>query len=730
MQWIDARRFGWSWLVLIIGLHCVAAVEPTALATTAVSPPRYEVHFPGFYDGPHISVNGSFSSHFDELDGPGNALTFALGESTRYNALGRSRGASSWVYDIANRQLTRVGLFFDAPVGLQHNSNARFINAQAQAVGYVFLGDSVPAEDAAWFFDPAVGSSRQIGLFNRSDLQIHSANDFPLAINDAGLVAGIWDSGTSGAPRYLWAYDPGTNQTTRIGLFDSAHATGVEHTSEFNALSENGYIVGTAHQRGHRDGRSVWQYDSSTGVTTRLGIYDGLHTRASGEQYSRFRLMNDLGFVAGESYAEWTTPNGPTAAMTGWIYDPNTKVTHKVGLSQNGGTEPDSFLSDSVSYISPAGFALGSSGMNLVIEKPWIHELASGVSTRLGFDDAAHTLSNNRNLSSIVQFDDTGRVAGHSRRNAGILGNSAWLYERSTGQTTQLGLLGPQYFAGGLNGAHESRIQAMNDDGYIVGVTRNGGNQFGGIEFTAWIFDPTTRTTTPIGQQAALAANIRFNYPRAINNKQQVVGGDDKAWWFYDPQAAGDGIFINPRDASHGDAELDFLTESGYVVGHSERLSGQSSWFFDPVSRQTTLLVFSERNNGAAFTSVNYLGEDGVALGLYDLYSGDTLVGRRPFYWSPAQGFHDLSDLIVRGDNPFAWDGLIERLTHVSPKLIAGFGRLPNGQVAPFILTAVPEPASAAFAAVGVIACLLHTLRNGQMRTLRTRRRPLATESP
>jgi hypothetical protein len=80
--------------------------------------------------------------------------------------------------------------------------------------------------------------------------------------------------------------------------------------SDFNALSESGYIVDTAYQRGHCDGRSVWQYDSSTGVTTRLGIYDALHTRASGEQFSRFRLMNDQGLVAGESYAEWMTPNG------------------------------------------------------------------------------------------------------------------------------------------------------------------------------------------------------------------------------------------------------------------------------------------------------------------------------------------------------------------------------------------------------------------------------------
>jgi hypothetical protein len=706
MQLTESYRVGWRYLSYFICFIFFTANDQSAFAVVASSPPRYEVHFPGFYDGPHISVNGLFSSNFSEISGLANGDGgFALGDSTRFNLQGRSRGASSWVYDTATRQTTRAGLFFDDPLGLQHNSNARFMNTQGQAVGYVFLGDSVPAEDAAWFFDPAVGSSRQIGLFNRSDLQIRTANDFPLAINDAGLVAGIWDSGIGGAPRYLWAYDPRTNHTERIGLFDSAHATGVDHTSEFNALSESGHIVGTANQRGHRDGRSVWQYDSSTGVTTRLGIYDSLHTRASGEQYSRFTLMNELGFVGGDSYAEWMTPDGQTAAMTGWIFDPYTRVTHKVGLSQNGGTTPEALLSDSVSHISPAGFALGSSGRNLDIQMPWIHELGGSASVRLGFYDDNHTLSNNRQFSEIVAFDDAGRVAGHSRRSAGSQNKSAWLYERSTGQTTRLGLLGSQYFAGGSNGRHESRIVAMNDNGFVIGATRNAGASPGNIEFAAWIFDPTTRMTKPIGQRAAVDAAIRFNYPRAINSRQQVVGGDDRAWWFYDPQASGDGIFINPRDAAHGDAEMDFLSESGYVVGHSNRLSGgQSSWFFDPVSRQTTLLSFSQRNDGTAFTSVDYLSEDGVAIGLYDLYDGNALLGRRPFMWSQLLGFHDLSDLIVTGSDPFAWKGFIYQLTHVDPKLIAGLGRLPDGQLVPFILTAIPEPATSSLLLVSLAA--------------------------
>ena len=74
--------------------------------------------------------------------------------------------------------------------------------------------------------------------------------------------------------------------------------------------------------------------------------------------------------------------------------------------------------------------------------------------------------------------------------------------------------------------------------------------------------------------------------------------------------------------------------------------------------------------------------------------------------WSQPLGFHDLSNLIVARSNPFAWDGFIDQLRHVNSKLIAGLGRLPDGQLVPFILTAVPEPASASAAMLGLVGTL------------------------
>jgi hypothetical protein len=257
----------------------------------------------------------------------------------------------------------------------------------------------------------------------------------------------------------------------------------------------------------------------------------------------------------------------------------------------------------------------------------------------------------------------------------------------------------------------------MNQGGMIIGATRNGGNVFGGIEFAAWVFDPVTRETKAIGQAAALAASIRFNYPQAINERGQVVGGSDGDFWFYDPQRAGDGALIGLRDPLHGSGEFKFLSESGFVTGHAERGSfgslGQSSWFYDPTTQLTTLLAFSVTSGGRSYTEVKYLGEDGTVIGEYDLYDGNTLRGRRSFYWSPRAGFHDLAALIGEELGSFDWDGFIERLVRVDARLIAGYARLGPERVAPIVLRLVPEPAAQLLALVAAACCARWTRSAG-----------------
>ncbi len=673
-------------------------LAPLAWADTA--PPRYQLHFLGLFDDePVADGDGRFDSSFGNyLDTNGNMYAI-IGRSDRYRG-DEKDGYSGWHFDVKTGRVTPIGLFLDTTTTL--NTTPRAVSTTGMAIGSTALGSTVPRPDHAWVFDNETGQTKEIGLFDRPDLGTASAENGAADITTDGFVVGGWDSGTSGAPRYTWAYDPLTHATTRIGLFDSAHLNPVNQNqkSTFLELSPLGHVVGTAERiNSPGGGTSVWQYDRATETTTRLGFAGGIYTRATGEEVSVFSTMNELGFVGGGSFAEWSTPTGNRSGFAGWIYDPVDKTIQKVGLAQPGSTNAADFRSDSVSYISPAGFALGGSSADSNVNAVWIQDLDAGSPQRLGFFDATHTLSNGGQQSSIKFYDDHGRVAGESRRATGTTPYSAWCYDHSAGETLQIGLMTPEYLPDGPGGIHESRVLGMNGDGFVIGVTRKVG-----FDYSAWVFDPNTKTTTRIGERAALRAGIRYSWPKAINSHVQVVGGDDAGLWFYDPDDRGDGNLISPQDTGHYAPWFDFLSESGYVAGHSQRTNGvsnrgQSAWLFDSNTRATTILDFSVSTNGQAYSEIDYLGEDGTVLGFYDLYDGNTLMGHRPFYWNVVHGFHDISDLIAVDDPQFEWTGFVgERSGYVGvlrsadPRLITGYALLANGTSVPFALTIVPEP--------------------------------------
>ena len=94
----------------------------------------------------------------------------------------------------------------------------------------------------------------------------------------------------------------------------------------------------------------------------------------------------------------------------------------------------------------------------------------------------------------------------------------------------------------------------------------------------------------------------------------------------------------------------DQLNEAGQVIGYSERYNGgstrlgQDAWVYDPLLDQTFALQLSTRSDGYAFSSAAYLGEDGLVLGTYTLFDalGTTNLGSRAFYFTIADGLHDL----------------------------------------------------------------------------------------
>jgi hypothetical protein len=157
------------------------------------------------------------------------------------------------------------------------------------------------------------------------------------------------------------------------------------------------------------------------------------------------------------------------------------------------------------------------------------------------------------------------------------------------------------------------------------------------------------------------------------------------------------------------------LNNAGQAAGYSERYSGatalgQDAWFYDDETNQTISLIGSVRlSDGYAFSSVSYLGEDGLALGYYSLFDQTTNagLGQRAFYFTQGEGFSDLG-LLVADMNADGWASLSNAIRANGIGNIIGTGKTspnPLGQTA-YILTpaAVPVPASAWLLGSGLIS--------------------------
>jgi hypothetical protein len=134
------------------------------------------------------------------------------------------------------------------------------------------------------------------------------------------------------------------------------------------------------------------------------------------------------------------------------------------------------------------------------------------------------------------------------------------------------------------------------------------------------------------------------------------------------------------------------MNEAGQVIGHSNRwisggMGSDNAWFYDPVLHQTFELVPSLRSDGLAFSVVGYLGEDGLVLGNYDLFDEmDNFVGTRAFYFTVADGLHDLGSLVDGGLTAHGWESLAMAIRGNGLGQIIGSGALISQAGQPFLL--------------------------------------------
>ena len=177
------------------------------------------------------------------------------------------------------------------------------------------------------------------------------------------------------------------------------------------------------------------------------------------------------------------------------------------------------------------------------------------------------------------------------------------------------------------------------------------------------------------------------------------------------------------------------VNSQGQVIGNAVRLGtdggGYSPWFYDHNLGQTFDLTLSTRSDGYANGYVEYLGEDGVAMGYYNKFAeDDSSAGSRWFYFTVAEGILDITDyLLETGLNvaEVGWEYISETYRPNSAGQLTGNGGYLNDGVSTrgaFLLTpsrstSVPEiDLGGAGIAFGLLAGLMAVCRErGKVRS-------------
>ncbi len=498
----------------------------------------------GKVDSEHTGTGGIQHSAPKGINNAGRAI----GVSYRYDG-DSFLGQSAWAYDAAGGTVL-MGLVDSEHTradGYRYSESLasafyQEINSLGQVIGISLRHSGLSgAGSSAWFFNPVGGTSR-IGFTDSEHTRANGHQEsFASFLNDAGQVVGLSRRylGTLEVGSSAWLFHP-TSGMTRIGLIDAEHTstTGGQEIAPLE-LNDGGQSIGhSARFAGSaRVGLSAWIHDASSGVTTRIGLTDGLHTRADG--YQRSAVF-------------------PIQFMQQMLNAPG----HVIGTSNR------------YSGMSDAGFGA------------WVYDPSAGVS-QIGFVDAVHTGSDGSQISAPFGLNDSGQVIGISRPYNGALvtGFDAWIYNAISG-TTRIGLTDAEHTRS--DGRQDSRPFLINEAGAVVGQAARY-TASGKAGFSTWFYD-SSGLTQRIGisnPQHTSATGFRFSGPIALNHAGQTIGTSNRysgaaaagqSGWFFDPVlAVTHPLIFSVRDDGYAFTDPDLLAESGWVLGTYEQFSGSMS---------------------------------------------------------------------------------------------------------------------------------------------------------
>jgi hypothetical protein len=563
-----------------------------------------------------------------------------------------------------------IGLYgaeYTAPNGSQFNSPSQ-VNSSGTVIGSARMYDASSQNigSVIWMFD---GTS----TFPISPLgpQYFDSGGFysiaNLNMTESGKVEGVVAINND----YIgWIYDGRT--THLVGLLDSDHVNNGKHSSFIERMNEAGQATGYSTRYANGGGESSWYFDGTTSV--QIGLTGPGFTYSTGSMGSRPSGINAAGKVIGRS---WRYSGSNYDGDSAWYFDGTTTV--EIGLldaeHMNGSQR------NNVAYeISDGGFVAGTSvrylsGVQRGVSA-WRFDGTTHV--RIGIDDAAHTAGNLTKWSDVRRVNNAGQVAGRSFQYSGgsaSVGTTAWIY--SGGETTPIGLTGSEYSK--PNGATENEPQDMDQSGLVVGFAKRFGSGGADLGESTWVHKNSI--TTKIGLEDADHTRddgYRYNSFFEMNStgfasgyaERYLPGNEDVGatpWVFNGTSTVAVGLAGSAytRNDGYTSSSSPVLNEAGQAFGRQDRYLGGSTrlgreaWFYDPTLNQSIPLTLSMRSDGFADSQVNYLSDEGVAVGRYTLFdASDANLGDRIFYFSLEDGLHDLGALVEGGLSADGWEWL------------------------------------------------------------------------
>ncbi|MGN6367543.1 MAG: hypothetical protein ACTHN5_04715 [Phycisphaerae bacterium] len=593
-------------------------------------------------------------------------------------------------------------------------STVSLINSQGDIAGTSLgiAGNNSQAD--AWLYRAA---NRSVSLISLPNSTFSSDWDTSVVslLNSSGDAVGITRNQNLTTMQAAWVYNHATGVTTRIGLTDSDHINPNvgpsfgQQSSNVSLLNVNGQVAGTSlrYSLGNGNdgqgsaGTDTWFYNKTANTTVQIGLTGGIYTGGS-NQTSGLTAMNASGVTLGFSYQyTGTTLSNQTSA---WLYDPSSNTTSALALPPSvtipaayPNTAPIVRLSPAIPWESPINdegdisiTATGPAAGNVTQSLAYLYNPTTGYAQQVGLTSAAYQSANGTFYSQPYFLTATGNIVGVSYLGGSTRGSAdIWYFDKSTGTTLPIN---PASF----NGSPSNVPFSIDPSGqHVILASQNS---------VYCEYNNLTHTSTQLGYTGGIYNNTSgnsFTHFHRLNANGQAAGysiifngGDQTVGtqaWFFDPNTTTsipiglfDPVDTDPQGFPRNAPAI--LNDNGIIVGTSTRytgkvLAGNDGWYYDPASNTTTPIRMSVESNGFANLTFKSLSPNGIALGSFAKFDGNTYLGQFAFLFDPATGPIDLG-LNVANLSDNGWQYLQSATAALATGQIIGMGHLTNEVVA------------------------------------------------